>query len=271
MYDMYDNQYHQYPTQQRKQYRQARPPQSRKKGPPRHSYEFSSQDDYRQMDEEEYSPYDDGFTNERDNSYEDINERQSSSFTNKNRNQRLTPSMSSVSSNTIGLKTSDQAFQLTAKLVLDYLSPKVDQNATSYYIDLTDTIFLDAVIPESMRPEFVEAVAFRYESMMNGKNSTLNPLLTECVRLGLGQLDSFLLGGGVKMDDGRILVEVSYCLILNIMFYSILLIKTHPLSKIYGSFLIYRHLKLNTDHQVNLQLLIRWLVTSLTLQIKPLK
>jgi len=122
-------------------------------------------------------------------------------------NRRLQPTISALSSESHGLKTSDQAFEITAKLVVDHLSPKVAINATSYYLDSTDIIFLDAVVPEAIRNDFVEAVAYRSES--NQSSSDLAFLVAECMRLGLGHRDSFLLGGGQMLDDGRLLVKVS--------------------------------------------------------------
>ena len=94
---------------------------------------------------------------------------------------------------------------MTAKLVVDYLSPKLPQGASSYHIDMADTIFLDAVVPQDIRPRFVEAVEFRAGSSST-QGSPLESLVKECHRLGLGRKDCFLLGGGAKMDDGRILV-----------------------------------------------------------------
>ncbi len=107
------------------------------------------------------------------------------------------------------LRTSDQAFEITAKLIVDYLSPKLKEGETSYHLDITDTIFLDAVVPQDIRPEFVDAVAFRTESLTPGEDSRIESLVRECHRLGLGQKNSFLLGGGEKMNDGRILIHVS--------------------------------------------------------------
>ena len=104
-------------------------------------------------------------------------------------------------------KTSDKAFEMTAKLVVDYLTPKLPEGASSYHIDATDTIYLDAVMPQDVRPGFVEAVSFRAASLpSSGQLSPIESLVKECQRLGLGQNNCFLLGGGMKMDDGRILV-----------------------------------------------------------------
>lgn len=105
------------------------------------------------------------------------------------------------------MSTSDQAFEVTAKLVADYLSPKLVAGASTYHVDMSDTIFLDAVVPQDIRKEFVQAVEFRSKSLPpSGELSPLQTLVKECSRLGLGKTDCFLLGGGMKMDDGRTLV-----------------------------------------------------------------
>ena len=106
------------------------------------------------------------------------------------------------------LNTSDLAFQMTAKLVVDYLTPKLDELNSSYYLDDADTMFLEAVIPEEIRQPFVKAVSYRAASIASGNHSPLESLVNDCQKLGLGQDDCFFLGGGTKMRDGRILIEV---------------------------------------------------------------
>lgn len=113
-----------------------------------------------------------------------------------------------LSSELNGLCTSDQAFEMTANLIVGYLLPKITKKSSRYYLTSSDIIFLDAVVPLSIRADFVEAVAFRSSSIVSGKHSDLKKLVKECEMLGLGEQDSFLLGGGIKMDDGRILVKV---------------------------------------------------------------
>ena len=105
-------------------------------------------------------------------------------------------------------KTSDQAFLITAKLVTDYLSPKLKNGVSSYHVDESDMIYLDAVVPNEIRPNFVDAIGFR-ATKLSSNASELSPIessVKECVRLGLDKKDTFLLGGGMKMPDGRILV-----------------------------------------------------------------
>jgi hypothetical protein len=105
------------------------------------------------------------------------------------------------------LNTSDEAFEVTAKLVVDYLASKLEPGAKSYHLNIADTIFLDAVVPKEIRAEFVQAVAYRASNISPGHQCTpLESLVQECDKLGLGHEKSFLLGGGMKMDDGRILV-----------------------------------------------------------------
>lgn len=103
--------------------------------------------------------------------------------------------------------TSDQAFEITAKLLVDYLSLKLPPGVSSYHIDVGDMAFLDAVVPHDIRPGFVKAVEYRSACLPeSGHLTPIQQLVKECVRLGLGREDCFLLGGGMKMDDGRILV-----------------------------------------------------------------
>ncbi len=98
---------------------------------------------------------------------------------------------------------------MTAKLITDFLSPKLQPGASSYHVDEADSIYLDAVVPNAIRPSFVDAIIFRATSLPDESTSSLSPIQTlvkECVRLGLNKKECFLLGGGMKMADGRILV-----------------------------------------------------------------
>ena len=53
----------------------------------------------------------------------------------------------------------------------------------------------------------MKAVEYRSAYLPESGNLTpIQQLVKECVRLGLGREDCFLLGGGMKLDDGRILV-----------------------------------------------------------------
>lgn len=113
-----------------------------------------------------------------------------------------------IENNGPNFRTSDQAFLMTAKLITDYLSPKLQNGVSSYHIDEADTIYLDAIVPNEIRPNFVDAVGFRATKLPDDV-SELSPIelsVKECVRLGLDKKDTFLLGGGMKMADGRILV-----------------------------------------------------------------
>ena len=182
---------------------------------------------YSQYDDRQGDQYDDGYYEQRDlenddddNNYHHQPSRQQQQHTrtmlqsrssSKSRDaiSKVPSRISSVSS--AGLKTADAAFQMTAKFAVDYLSPKVEQGATSYYLDLADTMFLDAVIPQDIRPDFVEAVAYRASlNVSSGNNNAeLKSIVEECDRLGLGQKDCFLVGGGQRIDDGRIFYQVS--------------------------------------------------------------
>lgn len=106
------------------------------------------------------------------------------------------------------LNTSDEAFEVTAKLLVSYLCLKLEPGATSYYLDSSDILFIDAIVPNDIRHAFVQSVAFRAKSLPDSIKdlSSFDTLVRECVRLGLGRSDCFLLTGGVKMDDGRIMV-----------------------------------------------------------------
>lgn len=107
------------------------------------------------------------------------------------------------------LNTSDEAFEVTAKLLVSYLCLKLEPGATSYYLDSSDILFIDAIVPNDIRHAFVQSVAFRAKSLPANSTqdlSSFDTLTRECVRLGLGRSDCFLLTGGVKMDDGRIMV-----------------------------------------------------------------
>ena len=140
-----------------------------------------------------------------DEYHNDAHLRQAPSYSQRSvASQRSRISMSSRAE----LRISDQAFQMTASLVVSYLSPKMKQNETSYYLDRADTIYLDTVVPQEIRPGFVQAVASRIASIAIGKPCKTESLVKECQRLGLGQKNCFLLGGGELLDDGRLLVQV---------------------------------------------------------------
>ena len=122
--------------------------------------------------------------------------------------QSSSSSVYSVTDPELKYKTSDDTFEVTAKLIVNYLLPKVHPDGTAYHLDSTDLTFLDAVVPEDVREPFVSAVAYRASLLSSGHESPLESLVNDCTRLGLGRDDCFLLGGGHEMEDGRILVLI---------------------------------------------------------------
>ncbi len=132
-----------------------------------------------------------------------------------NTSQRSNNSSSKAGSKkTIDLTTpeSDSSFSLFASLLAQHIEPKVEGN--EYILEAGDMTYLEAIIPESLRLPFVEAVRIRSGrlSMKSSANDTeLEAAVRKCAELGIGNdnEDNFLLGGGEKLKGGKILMRVS--------------------------------------------------------------
>lgn len=102
----------------------------------------------------------------------------------------------------------DSSFEVLATLLVEHLEPKV-QNS-HYTLEEGDMVYFDAIMPETLRVPFVEAVRFRSERLPAevGKNeSNLDMITRKCYSLGLGGSpdNNFLLGGGHKVEGKTII------------------------------------------------------------------
>lgn len=105
----------------------------------------------------------------------------------------------------------DSSFELFGTLLVQHLEPKVEDG--QYTLEKGDIAYFDAIIPESLRLPFVEAVRIRNQRLPKDPaegESALDQITRQCVALGLGQKreNNFLLQGGEKIDD-KTIVRVS--------------------------------------------------------------
>jgi len=105
----------------------------------------------------------------------------------------------------------DSSFELFATLLIQHLDPKIKEDM--YVLEKGDMAYFDAIMPETLRVPFVEAVRVRSRRLtdvvVNGE-SDLDTITRKCAAFGLGQSfeHNFLLGGGEKRD-GKIIIRVS--------------------------------------------------------------
>lgn len=105
----------------------------------------------------------------------------------------------------------DSSFELFGTLLVQHLEPKVEDG--QYTLDKGDIAYFDAIIPESLRLPFVEAVRIRNQRLPKDPaegESALDQITRQCAALGLGQKreNNFLLQGGEKIND-KTIVRVS--------------------------------------------------------------
>jgi hypothetical protein len=105
----------------------------------------------------------------------------------------------------------DSSFEVLATLIVEHLETKVVNS--QYVLDKSDMDFFDAIIPETLRISFVEAVRFRSErlpSELEEDASNLQRITRKCADFGLASSDenNFLLGGGLRVQD-KIIMKVS--------------------------------------------------------------
>jgi hypothetical protein len=119
-------------------------------------------------------------------------------------------SLSSPSAKAVDLSTkgSDTSFDLFANLLIEHLTPKVKNRF--YILEEDDIAYIDAILPNSLRLSFVNAVNVRMSKIDIRLPEPDLPSLQKNVlgvyRLGLGKpkQDNFLLGGGQKLHGGKI-------------------------------------------------------------------
>ncbi len=122
---------------------------------------------------------------------------------------------------------SDSSFELFATLIVGHIAPKMEDGI--YILEKSDMSYFDAIIPDTLRHPFVEAVRTRNDriraSGINGA-SNLDTITKKCEEIGLGldKSNNFLLGGGEKLAGGRVRVQVRYSVIDPIQLYSTIFI-----------------------------------------------
>jgi len=113
---------------------------------------------------------------------------------------------------------SDTSFELFGTLLVQHIEPKMKNGM--YTLDGGDKAYLEAIIPESLRGPFVEAVRVRAQRLPmeeSDDDTDLEAITRKCEELGLGQSEAnnFLLGGGEKRAGGKIVIRVSSsCIII---------------------------------------------------------
>jgi hypothetical protein len=95
---------------------------------------------------------------------------------------------------------------------VQHIEPKLKGNI--YTLDGGDMSYLEAIIPDTLRLPFVEAVRIRSQCLpmeVSGDETDLETAVRNCAKLGLGYTDenNFLLGGGQKIRGGKIVMRVS--------------------------------------------------------------
>ena len=107
---------------------------------------------------------------------------------------------------------SDTSFELFASLLVQHLEPKLEGDF--YIIESGDISYFEAIIPESLREPFVEAVRVRSMRLSiddDEEETALKTVIRKCNELGLGNKNenNFLLGGGEHIAGGKIKMRVS--------------------------------------------------------------
>ena len=105
--------------------------------------------------------------------------------------------MSPNNSNNLDLRTNDSAFHVMASTLLTRFEPKLSAGAsggnaaTSYTIDAEDRLFLEKMMPHTVRWAFVDALRYRREALQGGLDaipiggeSTTAELTRRCCYLG---------------------------------------------------------------------------------------
>jgi|AntRauTorckE5430_2_1112549.scaffolds.fasta_scaffold00502_10 hypothetical protein len=102
----------------------------------------------------------------------------------------------------------DSSFELFATLLIQHLDPKI--KGYTYVLEKGDIAYFEAIMPETLRLPFVEAVRVRTgrlpKEAVEGE-SDLDSITRKCAAVGLGQRveNNFLLGGGEERDGKRII------------------------------------------------------------------
>ena len=95
------------------------------------------------------------------------------------------PATAPGGSRNLDLKHNDNSFHVIASLVVDRFEDQLKSGAPSIQITRTDREQLDRMVPEGMRSNLVDAVAFRLESSPEDSMQSIHILLRKCRSLGL--------------------------------------------------------------------------------------
>jgi hypothetical protein len=95
------------------------------------------------------------------------------------------PAASTTGSRNLDLKHNDNSFHVIVSLVVDRFENQLKLGAPSIQITRTDREQLDRMVPESLRGNLVDAVAFRLQSCPEDSMQSIHMLLRKCRSLGL--------------------------------------------------------------------------------------
>lgn len=157
--------------------------------------------------------------------------------------------MSPNNTTNLDLRTNDSAFHVMASTLLTRFEPKLSAGAsggnaaTSYTIDAEDRLFLEKMMPHTIRWTFIDSLRYRREALQGGLDaipiggeSTTAELTRRCCYLGFDRPE----------DDNALLVSfVNECKCNWVMLRLLEVFLTVPLCCIRISFLLY----LATAHQ----------------------
>jgi hypothetical protein len=88
-------------------------------------------------------------------------------------------------SRNLDLKHNDNSFHVIASLLVDRFENQLKVGAPSIQITRTDREQLDRMVPERMRSNLVDAVAFRLQNCPEDSMQSIHILLRKCRSLGL--------------------------------------------------------------------------------------
>jgi hypothetical protein len=94
-------------------------------------------------------------------------------------------SVTTPGSRNLDLSHNDNSFHVIASLVVDRFENQLKLGAPSLQITRTDREQLDRMVPERMRTNLVDAVAFRLQSCPEDSMQSIHILLRKCRSLGL--------------------------------------------------------------------------------------
>ena len=149
--------------------------------------------------------------------------------------------MSPNNSTNLDLRTNDSAFHVMASTLLTRFEPKLSAGASgsnaamSYTIDAEDRVFLEKMMPHTVRWTFIDALKFRREALQGGLDaipiggeSATAELTRRCCYVGFDRPEdeNALL---VSFVNEKILDTIGLCCVCSISFLLYLFVLRYPL------------------------------------------